>query len=505
MPLCVGPISAADAATHPLLAFKRLARIAPSPDAVLFAAAAAHLPFDEQAVAEEDGTMDDAFDWAEAATLLGRVLHDAHTTPARLRAAAATFESGQHPAVLRLARAPQGLLHEVLDRLGLSATAEPRVGDAVGEDDLEIMRCLGELLDAYEEEEEEGEEEEGEEEEGEEEEEEGEEEAGEEEGEEGEEEDGDSAGDDEGDSASDDEQLGLGDHRSLHGRIVAAAASGALEAALPRLEGVVVFPSLSHWRRGCCVQTGPHPQGAEHELCFVDGGLTRAQLEPPEATGATGASYFCAAAALETRAAAACAECSAVFSQPGVTAADVLTVPAALSVSECAALIAHLETQEQALSYDSVDGRPDFQCDLGRSLEPLRRFLDADRLAERVWKRLRELPCAAGDARVAGEMPWADTDAGCFIRKYTPRTRSFIEFHEDQSAYTVNIALNDGYAGGDLVALLEDPPVATTLERSVGSATIHGGNVMHAVQKMQAGVRYSLIIFLFDTGERQKE
>ena len=61
---------------------------------------------------------------------------------------------------------------------------------------------------------------------------------------------------------------------------------------------------------------------------------------------------------------------------------------------------------------------------------------------------------------------------------------------------TVNVALADDarHEGGRLLALVDGPQLRR-LERAEGSAVVHGGHVPHAVTRMTAGTRWSLILF----------
>lgn len=60
---------------------------------------------------------------------------------------------------------------------------------------------------------------------------------------------------------------------------------------------------------------------------------------------------------------------------------------------------------------------------------------------------------------------------------------------------TVNVALSDGSAhgGGTLLAVYDG--ALRAVSRREGEATVHPSNVLHAVSRLTAGVRYSLIMF----------
>jgi hypothetical protein len=67
-------------------------------------------------------------------------------------------------------------------------------------------------------------------------------------------------------------------------------------------------------------------------------------------------------------------------------------------------------------------------------------------------------------------------------------------FHFDVSSHTVNVALSDDSAhkGGRLLVVFDGR--IHRLERREGCATVHPSSLLHAVSRMTAGVRYSLLI-----------
>ena len=72
----------------------------------------------------------------------------------------------------------------------------------------------------------------------------------------------------------------------------------------------------------------------------------------------------------------------------------------------------------------------------------------------------------------------------------------FVPFHTDFSRTTLQVALNDDFAGGQLVFATGEgflvPP------RPAGTATVHKSQQVHGVAKLEAGVRYGL--FFCHTG-----
>ena len=82
-----------------------------------------------------------------------------------------------------------------------------------------------------------------------------------------------------------------------------------------------------------------------------------------------------------------------------------------------------------------------------------------------------------------------------FVRRYSAETRPWIGFHCDRARCTVNVALADDadHCGGRLVAIVDG--MACEIHRGHGEATVHSSRLCHAVTRMRAGTRYSLIAF----------
>ena len=66
-----------------------------------------------------------------------------------------------------------------------------------------------------------------------------------------------------------------------------------------------------------------------------------------------------------------------------------------------------------------------------------------------------------------------------------------INFHVDHSLRTMQVVLNQNYAGGSLVFLSDGGQVSIP-RRSLGSATIHDCSIVHGVSRIKDGVRFGL-------------
>ena len=86
------------------------------------------------------------------------------------------------------------------------------------------------------------------------------------------------------------------------------------------------------------------------------------------------------------------------------------------------------------------------------------------------------------------------------VRRYKPGERTKLDWHvdtEEISDVTINVSLSDPkeYKGGELMVNLDDKR-EVSWKRKMGNATIHLFDVLHKVNEVTEGVRYSLIIFM---------
>ncbi|KAJ1453301.1 hypothetical protein M885DRAFT_619196 [Pelagophyceae sp. CCMP2097] len=164
----------------------------------------------------------------------------------------------------------------------------------------------------------------------------------------------------------------------------------------------------------------------------------------------------------------------------------VRAVANALTLEECASLRAVCDEQmESQMNVDNVDRLPDFQVNLDFQ-EDLAAVVGADAVL-----RLRRLPLLAFPEDGSFEF----LRVGCFVRRYTPDSRTHMPFHVDGNAFTANVALSsaEDHCGGDLIALFGGQ--CRSVARNLGAATVHRGNVLHAVSPLTSGERYALLLF----------
>jgi len=171
----------------------------------------------------------------------------------------------------------------------------------------------------------------------------------------------------------------------------------------------------------------------------------------------------------------------------------VKTCPNVLTPAECAILRQHcdLSMAESQLggSRDNTDGLPDFQVNIDRrELEVLLHVSDGADIIDRL--------CARPDVGWCQMKEWARI--GIFVRRYSQSTRPWMAFHTDGNAYTANVALSSSsdHTGGALLCLVGGS--VCTCDRELGSATVHRGDVCHAITPVTSGTRYSLLIFFHD-------
>jgi uncharacterized protein (TIGR02466 family) len=159
----------------------------------------------------------------------------------------------------------------------------------------------------------------------------------------------------------------------------------------------------------------------------------------------------------------------------------------ALSAGQCEAVRLYAARHMTSVVPDTIDDLPEYQVDL--SLDDLTGLVGTATVAD-----LLKLPEALGapSDRPAAEL-YQRIDI--FARMYGPDMRPYIAFHADICSYTVNIALNEeaSFQGGDLIALERGRLRRPT--RTVGTALLHAGDLVHGVSRIEHGVRFSLILF----------
>ena len=145
-----------------------------------------------------------------------------------------------------------------------------------------------------------------------------------------------------------------------------------------------------------------------------------------------------------------------------------------------------LENNISSAVIDSVDAFPESQVDVSPELL-------AQLVGKETCQAVLNLPKILDKSLLHGKS--SRLGYSLFLRLYSQETRSLIPFHHDISDYTCVIALNDqsDFSGGDFIMLNGD-----NLEKAAwkqGEALLHSGNLIHGVSKMNAGKRYSLVMF----------
>jgi len=192
-----------------------------------------------------------------------------------------------------------------------------------------------------------------------------------------------------------------------------------------------------------------------------------------------------------------------------------LTLPGALDARACAALRAAVDASlegggggergegaaELAELRDHLLARS-FSSSLTLDRDGLERIAGAAAVAA-LWR----LPAAVARAAAAvGAAPAAEEPLGggrgfegdveVIVRRYVPGARPWVPFHYDRAACTVNVALSDDEAhGGGVLLAYTAARGAWAVGRREGDGTAHGPCLLHAVTRVTAGARYSLVLF----------
>jgi hypothetical protein len=190
------------------------------------------------------------------------------------------------------------------------------------------------------------------------------------------------------------------------------------------------------------------------------------------------------------------------------SASELIQREAVLSTEQCAALRAAVdeavltkrgtkrsnsgeadteEAHREALK-DHLFARA-FRNQLSLTREGLEGLIGPDAVRE-LWRIAASVPLPPGAAACGDDAP-----VEIFVRRYTPEDRPYIPFHNDRVSATVNVALADDmlHLGGLLLGVYDG--AVHSMGRSEGEVTAHSAALLHAVTAMQAGVRYSLILF----------
>jgi len=101
-----------------------------------------------------------------------------------------------------------------------------------------------------------------------------------------------------------------------------------------------------------------------------------------------------------------------------------------------------------------------------------------------------------------------------YIVQYSNSSDRDLGFHVDDSLLTLNICLNDGFTGSELVFEGERCPIHVdtssspgeqiTIEHKKGSMVVHPGKNRHYVNNISRGERYNLIIWCQSEIERNR-
>jgi hypothetical protein len=191
-----------------------------------------------------------------------------------------------------------------------------------------------------------------------------------------------------------------------------------------------------------------------------------------------------------------------------IAAAEIVSLPGALSALACAALRKAVDDNFELSHYTTATAGAD-------SNAARRRAAIADHLRSRPFSSQLNLPrdslaTLIGGNAVPVDSLWAlaasvpgqsaddygeDADVEVLVRRYTPDDRPWIPFHNDRVSTTVNVALCDdrSFGGGVLLGVYNG--ALHRMPREEGMGTAHPSTLLHGVTRITWGLRYSLILF----------
>lgn len=154
---------------------------------------------------------------------------------------------------------------------------------------------------------------------------------------------------------------------------------------------------------------------------------------------------------------------------------DPTVVPDALTAAECDQIIQTAEDAGFGCDIDTVDQQPAWEMNLL-----------SYPAGEMSAKRMRDIICGLQDFfKLAQYM--------IYVRKYGAAYRPALAPHHDRSTVSFTVALNDDFVGGEFY-YLDAEEQRHTVPLKKGDAVVFGGNVMHGVEPVAEGIRYSLVM-----------
>jgi hypothetical protein len=137
---------------------------------------------------------------------------------------------------------------------------------------------------------------------------------------------------------------------------------------------------------------------------------------------------------------------------------------------------------------DTVDGMPEWQCTVLQ--ETIERICTSGSYDSPEIRNIIKI--------ISAKYPTV-SNVAFFIRKYGVNTRIELPWHCDYSVVsgTIHLLNQNEYTGGDF-SYIEDKEIKNGNELKKGHMIFHNGDVIHCIEPITKGIRWSLVVFFYD-------
>ena len=154
-----------------------------------------------------------------------------------------------------------------------------------------------------------------------------------------------------------------------------------------------------------------------------------------------------------------------------------------LSDESCKSLIEYTSRHINDNILDTVDGLPEWQINyVQKDIEKLCTVAEIRNIIQIAYDKYPNI-----------------SNVEFFVRKYGVGAREKLPWHSDMTIVSSTIHLSNyfEYDDGDFV-FIEGKEIKRSSELKKGCGIFHNGNVIHRVESITTGTRWSLIVFFFD-------
>lgn len=153
-----------------------------------------------------------------------------------------------------------------------------------------------------------------------------------------------------------------------------------------------------------------------------------------------------------------------------------------LSDESCKSIIEWTSKHINDKILDTVDGLPEWQVTV----------------VQKIMEKLCTVTEIRNIVQIAYDKYPSISNADFYIRKYGDGARENLPWHADQTvvSFTIHLSNYFEYEGGDFV-FIEGKEIKRSSELKKGCGVFHSGDVIHSIEPVTKGNRWSLVSFFF--------